>query len=471
MPLALPLLPTVSCAATEIEVTRFGAKGIGASFDDTNACQAAIDYIYKQGGGTLLFPATQNYYNLSRPLVLRPRVSVTSIGGRAKLKNLIPDAHGLARIFLPGNFHPDFTSRLPYVPLGAISSNTNYVSPVGGTAGFAIGDQVLVASTTVGQTGGFPLPKYAWINTIQDISSGQMLLRYPVDVSVDARIAILGKTPARDGIPIFFYSDGTVTNLDIEATSSWMSDSAMLNAQFRNLTVRSDRAIYGNTFQHCEWSDSEFHFHKQIGELSHNSLNVNVSNCHFIFDGANGTSNAGGISLQEYGRNLTFKDCQIDIPHQGLGGMLLNNSNTENVRYENLIANFFKFDGVLIRIGAEGDSEFNIFGNVYENCKFVGGQAARAVEINESGGQYAHDNAIVGCSFEGHFTAPDSIRISSTQNGFLFSGNDVSEGAMLVFPDASNATITGNNIPGGIKPSAKRQRAPEEDNMVLRNAK
>src|SRR5690348_17732192 len=65
-------LPTTFLHATDVDVTKYGAKGDSATLNST-AIQKAIDDCTKTGGGKVLFPAG-NY--LSGTIVLKDNVTL-----------------------------------------------------------------------------------------------------------------------------------------------------------------------------------------------------------------------------------------------------------------------------------------------------------------------------------------------------------------------------------------------------------
>ena len=74
-------------------VMDFGAKGDGLT-DDTAAIQAAIDFVFKRGGGKIYFPFTQRGYRIASP-------AVEEVNGKPTRSQLVIPA-GTANIQLEG---------------------------------------------------------------------------------------------------------------------------------------------------------------------------------------------------------------------------------------------------------------------------------------------------------------------------------------------------------------------------------
>ncbi len=421
----------------------FGAKGVGISFDDSPAIQAAIDAASDAGGGRVLFSSPPKFYNIRNTLICRPRVSLIGDGTMPRLVSLKPEVP----LLLPGNFHPDFIGRALYDPLHRFSAGTRVVQLKSRTAigRYNPGDQVYVCSRAKGQTGEFEIPRYGWLNIILENTEGRLRLREEIDVAVDAEITLLADTIGRNAIPLFFCSDSLISGLSLEAGGSLMSDSAMLRVDFIGNISRAKRAIYGNTFQHVRWINNDFLFYREIGEMSLNSLASLVHNNRFKYIGATDSQLGAfsGFYIHEFARRVQINKCVVSLGSKRSENFLISITNAQHVIVEDL-----SFSGAgsnsLIYMGHPGTPDFAITGNAIRKCAFSIAETDRFVLVRGYGSEWMHDNIIEKCVFLGDVRAHDALRFEDITQSFFFLKNRWLRGKCFSYHNSRSLVTNGN---------------------------
>lgn len=408
-------------------VDRFGA----ASSDETvalSAIQACIDYL-SENGGVALFTDDKTY-NINNFIITRPNVSLGTIGnGIARIKSSTEIGGGYGDVFLLGNFHPDFTEDFTYYPAVTPSGATRTLTVTGEGTRFNVGDQVFIASTEKGSSGGFEVPLYGWLNIVESVTGDSVTFREVIDVAVPVEVAILKNEVCRGGIPAFFYADASIKNLEITTVGGWISDSASLNASFENLIVRGTRGVYGNAWQRARFNNSKFFTSHNMLETSHNSLNSKIDGCEFNYIGDNQAVD-NGFSVQEFARNITVSNFQVNSKTLANGQPLVRTINAKNVKFLDGEVHHGGSNSVsIVQLGNNSvtyanfksdnnkvvNTEFHLdecaryaylfarpdsSGNGLINCDFYGSASVEAVSINSAAGAEGSVVNIRQCHFE-----------------------------------------------------------------------
>lgn len=302
-----------------LSVADYGA--IGDDSDETTEIQAAIDAAYDEGLPAVLFPYTDAGYRVSKNLIVRPGVSLIGDARKPTIRNVTGAGFGLGGVFLPGNFHPDFTEELTVYDCGAIAVGKTVTLVTPGDAGnFAVGDQVVTYSDEQGTSAGFVVPLYMHLNVIEAIAGAVITLRYPIDIAYAgglARLAEVTTTGRGNEIPLFFAENSTIENFRVECESFWIDDSAAKNFRALRCEVEARSAVYGNSYQDSYFDDCSFRFWRGMGEMSHNSLRSGSRNCRFFQQDTTLLGNALAVDTDKFSQGFPFQEYARGITHTG----------------------------------------------------------------------------------------------------------------------------------------------------------
>ena len=422
-----------------------GARGIGETFDDAPAIQAAVDAVWRRGGGQVAFPRPSRFFNVRRSIVCRPGVSLVGSSIKPAIKSLDP----ATPVLLPGNFHPAFVSQARYDPLGDTVAGTSTVELQDGAAArrYRLGDQLFITSRAWGDTGAFGIPHYGWLNIVAGISGRTLRLRRPIDRAVAAQVTPLRETMARNGVPLFFHADASIRDLDIQAAGHWINDSAMLNVDIARNRIRAASAVYGNCSQFVRWLDNDFAFERMIGEQSLNSLSTIVAHNRFTYDPGQHDAGEAGLYLQEYARNISIIDNDVDVGAFPGPNFLVSIANTQDVVVEQLRAKGRRISQI-IHIGSTGTADFPVSGNYVRNSTFGIANVTRLVHVDGCDTLFTHDNGILDCTFGGTARAGDAIRIQRAPGRFEFRRNRWQQGSCLTMGGARGLQASDNHRSG-----------------------
>lgn len=382
--------------------------------------QAAIDSVYAYGGGTVFFPTLDGGYNISSYLVNRPNVSLLGDESKPLIKNDNLIEGGYGDIFLSGNFHPDFTEDFTYLAVTTPTTATSTLTLTASGHGAEIGDQVFIASTETGLSGGtYAIPLYGWLNQITAVNGNDITFKYPIDVPCAMGVALLKNETSRDSRTAYFYSDASIKSLSFECQGHWSSDSANLNVVYDELHVTSKSAVYGNTFQETKWLNSKFFWTQEISEQSHTSLNTRVNNCDFYYIGASDSSGQFGVSIQEYARNVQFDDYRIHAASYIASNSLIKTINASDCKFTN---GYLKVGNAtsssLIAMGdnnaARMSQSFYSSKNLVDGLTITSEQVGRVV-INYLSAR-SSDNNVSGIEWREGSTSSEAIRLDGDSN-------------------------------------------------------
>lgn len=424
----------------------------------------AIEVIAAAGGGWLVVP---DILEVNGFVPLLPKVSLDLTGGG--LVNPVTEviSYGYGQVLLPGNFHPDFTEDFTYYPAVTPAFATRTLTITGQGSRFSVGDQVFIASELAGETAGFAVPLYAWLNVVESVSGDAVTFRHPVDVpGIALGVARLADETCRDGITAFFWQDAEIRGGRIEcAVWHWSSDTAMLDCRIEGLTSVSAGAIYGNTFQRVRWVNCDFYFRTLIGEQSHNSYDTINDGCRFTFCGVPGY-NALGPSIQEEARRIVYRNFLMDFGDSIPTSHVLRAIDASNVLFE---------DGTVIGRGSSGmsaivlgtgawpsnvNASFRADHNAVRRVRLLIPCARHALITTH---EFSTDQWIEDCEFMSEPASGETIRIVagastlSAREALHLRRNQISSGS-LAFDGAGVSEVRldmiDSPIPGGVTDTA-----------------
>lgn len=468
-------------AGTRMGVRLWGAYGLGASGDDTAAFQNAVNWVSSIGGGTVFVEMAPVYYNITYVLQMKNNVSIIGDAGYPKIKNLASsETPGLeGEIFLPGNFHPAFTQDVAVFGTGSVYYPTNSVTAgdysvaltnSGDAAHFSVGDQVFVTSTAYTTVGGFGLPNYAFLNTITNKSGTTLTLRYPLDTTMTAKIMNCAANMGRDSIPLFFWENGSLQNLDIQSSSLWVGDTACKSCLFQNNHVEAAVGSYGNTYQDCDWLLNTFYWSFAAHEQSHNSLRTRTSRNRYIFKAMVGVTETEGFYFQERSRYAFFQDNECDFGNAQINAFAIQIYDAQDT---NISRNKFSGKGFgnfswLYFTTTAGDA-FVHSRNIVEDNDINISSLVRYVHFNGASDASLINDRVSRNRFAASTDlASDAIKIDSVIEQNTIDNNRF-EAGQIQLDSTSNMIITDNYIDGGWVDETGNNLATLQNNVIRRN--
>jgi hypothetical protein len=304
-----------------VSVKQFGAVGDGVT-DDLAAIQAAIDYAHANGLN-VAYPPTNAFYRVSRAIICRPYVSQFGLNGYAKIKNLNTDPSAMTNraVFLAGNLGVEFVHSLTVYNCGTVSvgSQVTLTTPAD-AANFAVGDQVVTASTAFSTVLDWKLYDHMHLNRVVAINGATITLKYPVDTSYAGGIAKLAQVTTSTqpyNIPLFFAENAVFSNLDLESGSGGVFSgyNACYNVHFKDCIMKGRHAMFGNCYQYCTFDNIQSYWSDKLGEFAQNSIHSSVTNSRFTYF-ANAALVADPIlalQIGENSRNCNFTGNTVDV--------------------------------------------------------------------------------------------------------------------------------------------------------------
>ncbi len=277
---------------SEINVKWFGAKGDGVN-NDTLLIQAAVDYAY-QTQNNVCYPATDAFYNVTKPIVCHPYVSHTGLGGYAKIKNIKETDpvwfNSGGAVFQTGNIGVEYTQELTAYSCGTISpGRVVTLQNIVHASNFTVGDQVVTLSDEFTTVLGWKLFSYMHLNRVESIDGATITLKYPIDVSYAgglARLAEVNGYNQINNVPLFFSENCVFSMLDMESvmSSPFPGYNSCYNVTFTDCIIKGRRTIYGNAYQYCTFKNIRGVFYEHIAEFAQNSIYTVVSDSKFTYE-------------------------------------------------------------------------------------------------------------------------------------------------------------------------------------------
>lgn len=336
------------------------------------------------------------HYDIDRPIICRPGVSIYGLldpnnkkASRAIIRNTSTSKSAYkSAIFIPGNFHPAYTRKIPYDQIEFID-NRSFRFKSGSSQnldllvlkGVSITEETFVSEKLV------PMTRYAVGDIIVFSSLGNYStylppydsLYYPRNMRFNKIASIEGSTYKLEediginnlkdlsgayninsftslatsykkkltnfGNPLFIFSNAIVANLVLKTNSDShiFADSAAYKARFLNLTTEGKTSIYVNSFQSSEFQNIDGFFYSSLGEISHNSYNLAIDNIDFTFsssklynDPTDSGSKAAVFGIQENSENITISNARMNIRENFSGSAILKVMNANNVVFKNI---------------------------------------------------------------------------------------------------------------------------------------
>ncbi|MGH6972573.1 MAG: hypothetical protein ACREEQ_13280 [Caulobacteraceae bacterium] len=427
-----------------LDVTWFGATGGGeAERDESPYFQAAMDAAFARRGGEVEVPASRGFYNFRNAVVCRDGVSLRGVGGKPRLRNTnrtLAQRVGLpGTIFLPGNFHPNFTQDRAahagvgarYYPTGPIADGAREVrlARPGDAARFLAGDKVYVASRTSISSGGFGVFDYAWLSTCAgaDTASGVVRFEDPVDHALAAGlICRLADNPGRGGLPLFFWRDGGLFNLDLGNAGlplpyvGVVSDQACQRCRFDDLTVRGSACGVINSQQDCHWARPTMIWSLSCLEMAQNSLRTRVEAPTMVFESAPGVEPQGLLMVHERSRWCAVDDAMMELGGVVVGpkdGQLMAIAGAAHCRILRPRASGAGWNGPIVYLGGPSTPSFAVEGNVIAFADIRLDRCLVWASLDGGGTAATAHNGIEFCLFEGTPSDPAEAMIAKDNVG------------------------------------------------------
>lgn len=390
-----------------LDIRSFGARGDGES-DDTDAIQNAVNAAYSSGGGTVRIPRQNlgrgEYWRLSRPILLKSRVSLIGEGPESLLYNDRRESATFMdqAVVLPGNYHPQFLNNLKFDQV-TIAGDRTVAFVDNSKARYSAGQTVFIRSADFDPSRAeFSISS---ITIICQIVRAEMY-RVHLDRSIhfDGPLVIAPSDNEIDwravGPPTrcFVSMNSSLQNLAIRSHGFWIGDSAARECEFSQLWIDAKVAVYGNLFQDCRWTTIRARFDRLAVELSCNSINVAVTDLVAEISQGSTEPNHQIIAIQESSQNCSVSHFSIN-------------------------ASAFNKTGAVVRFGSSS------------YCSIMDGtiscEGARGAIVSfDTGASAVMHNSIRNVSFAS----------SSAKAGIVFEGRDP---GIVANNDATNVSILG----------------------------
>lgn len=457
---------------TSAEKAAYRARNF--SVDHLAAIERAQNYLEGAGGGTLEFPDGAGA--LTGPIRARPRVSLIGHESMPTLKNINGTYNFFSSsILIPGNFHPDYVGDLVLKDCGTIAiGNTVTLTTPSEASGFAVGDSVVVAANEHYTSSGFFIQKYLFLNEIIGISGAVLTLRYDLDASFAGGIVKLdGSVLARNGNPLFFWKDAAIRNFKIDTIGYWIADSAALNCRFENLHFLNGKTpVYGNTYQRSRWSKLRGRFFNGVGEMSLCSLKTTVEDFDFDYYPDAGTPSPVGISMQENGRGIVYRNGKINLGGAALGASIVNFINAAGCKV---------IDVDIVQSGAHANpvvqySDTSATGrilnanNTVARLTYEGVQCARYYNFTGDDTSNVSGNRLIDSTFSGTVTSNECGRMVAVQSRNFISGCDFADGKPIFGATTTGQGLADCYIADGVNASAEPDVYTRNDIQNIRTS-
>lgn len=344
----LPGAATVAVGMPSLWFKAASSEGVpepGGAAATAMRLQEQINALAAGGGGTLRLAGAD--IAIDRPLVVPMGVSIIGPGkDRCLIRNVYRAPQGRYdnyrnSLFMPGNFHPAYTQNLlghveskPLAPFASGDTAVVLAQDID-AADFAVGDTVVVFDNRSYGTKDRVF-RYLALRRITRIVDRTLHVDEPFRDGVPQGFAynlrngsIMGHGPGRSDsrLPLFVWGNGEIGGFAADTIGHMIADSAVYKGAFHDIDVQRSRTIwYGNCYQHTQWDGVGGRFMVGAGELSHNSEASVVRNFTATYDHSaaviNGALFYAGISMQENGLDITYRDGRIDVTGASRGNVV-----------------------------------------------------------------------------------------------------------------------------------------------------
>ena len=393
-----------------VSVKDFGAKGDGVS-DDGKAIQAAEDYVYAQGGGTVYVPA--GVYIVSEPFYHRSFVTLRGAGDASVIKNpteakTIGDNQFCIQI---GNFSPSTYGQCEHYSVNDITAGSTVIRFKNASDARAFGPgQTVLVDTDDGfiSTDNQFKPYQAFINRIKSVDTVRGTMRLEDPVSTDVHHAKVGSTikfkpgTNNDTSKIYICQSPVIRDIRFESNGDWTMRFGVYKGVFDNISLKTTDVIAGNGFSHCKFRNIRAEYCQKVIEMDMYSHDSYVT-------GLDATWTAGAfdipmkplLKMGENVRNCSYSNMHITSGKDRAVGMV--------IRYEHAFNNkIFKNNfqcGAIIGSVVEystTDPLSIVTGNQTYNNAFAVDSALSYIKVDNGGsGSLLDNNSVTGNTFSG----------------------------------------------------------------------
>lgn len=451
-------------AREAISLADFGG-GPGADAATNNAAFArALDELATRGGGTLRLGPGR--HEIDVPIRCRDNVEIVGSGPATVIANVRAAYHYTwSAVFLPGNFHPDNTTRFyghastrPVIAASAGASSFT-LEEAGAGSGFAVGDTVwLFTSSCFTNAVGSKIPEYALLAKVLSVTGDVVTLNRATERDFTGNIHNVSRSPVTislTGDRIAAWCNGRIAKLSVETQGYWIGDSATLDVVFEDVHVRRSRsAVFGNTYQRTRFYNITGRYARVAAEFSHNCDDVIVDGFALEWDPTLGaaTGVSYGMSMQENSRGVRVLNGVLNVGGFTGSQSALRTVNAENCAFENVVVRGAPAGSSAVAILAgdpsAGPGRLRPRNNVWRKIDWAGPHS-RALYLYDAGADVVEDNLFEACSFSGPCSSNEAVRIDGNTRRNTFRAISCGAGRLVLSSGVRNQNLDNCHIAGG----------------------